>query len=130
MFSSTLLCLTVDNVQKVAAQSAAPFNPNVKIFPIHANIKEPQYDVDWFKQFDIVLNALDNLGTPLSLSLFPYRHSIQHTDARRHVNKMCMAGDIPLVESGTAGYLGQVQPLLKVTFQKKPSHTQQINHLP
>lgn len=35
-------------------------------------------------------------------------------DARRHVNKMCMASNVPLVESGTAGYLGQVQPLLKV----------------
>jgi hypothetical protein len=30
------------------------------------------------------------------------------------VNKMCMAARVPLVESGTAGYLGQVQPLLKV----------------
>ncbi|KAF9554803.1 hypothetical protein CPC08DRAFT_712628 [Agrocybe pediades] len=79
----------------VAAQTAAPFNPNVRITPIHDNIKEPQYDVQWFKQFDIVLNALDNL------------------DARRHVNKMCMAAQVPLVESGTAGYLGQVQPLLK-----------------
>ncbi|KAJ3563808.1 hypothetical protein NP233_g8693 [Leucocoprinus birnbaumii] len=79
----------------VASQTAAPFNPNVKITPIHGNIKEPQYDVEWFKQFDIVLNALDNL------------------DARRHVNKMCMAAEVPLVESGTAGYLGQVQPLLK-----------------
>ncbi len=28
-----------------------------------------------------------------------------------------MAGNIPLVESGTAGYLGQVQPLLKVWVQ-------------
>ena len=28
-----------------------------------------------------------------------------------------MAGNIPLVESGTAGYLGQVQPLLKVCIQ-------------
>ena len=35
-------------------------------------------------------------------------------DARRHVNKMCMAAGVPLVESGTAGYLGQVQPILKV----------------
>ena len=35
-------------------------------------------------------------------------------DARRHVNKMCMAANVPLVESGTAGYLGQVQPILKV----------------
>ena len=27
---------------------------------------------------------------------------------------MCMAANVPLVESGTAGYLGQVQPILKV----------------
>ncbi|TFK67769.1 hypothetical protein BDN72DRAFT_75610 [Pluteus cervinus] len=79
----------------VAAQTAAPFNPNVQLTPIHGNIKDPQYDVEWFQKFDIVLNALDNL------------------DARRHVNKMCMAAQIPLVESGTAGYLGQVQPILK-----------------
>ncbi|KAK7062646.1 E1 ubiquitin-activating protein uba2 [Paramarasmius palmivorus] len=79
----------------VAAMTATPFNPNVQIIPLHANIKEPQFDIQWFQGFDIVLNALDNL------------------DARRHVNKMCMAAQVPLVESGTAGYLGQVQPLLK-----------------
>ncbi|KAJ8516028.1 hypothetical protein ONZ45_g6634 [Pleurotus djamor] len=79
----------------VAAKTAAAFNPNVHIKPIHGNIKEPQFDVQWFQGFDLVLNALDNL------------------DARRHVNKMCMAAGVPLVESGTAGYLGQVQPLLK-----------------
>ncbi|KAF7377833.1 Uba2 [Mycena sanguinolenta] len=79
----------------IAAQTAAPFNPNVQITPIYGNIKEPQYDLEWFRQFDIVLNALDNL------------------DARRHVNKMCLASQIPLVESGTAGYLGQVQPIIK-----------------
>ncbi|QRW07441.1 ubiquitin-conjugating enzyme E1 [Ceratobasidium sp. AG-Ba] len=79
----------------VAAATAKPFNPSVNIQPIHGNIKEPQFDVQWFKQFDIVLNALDNL------------------DARRHVNKMCLAAAVPLVESGTAGYLGQVQPLLQ-----------------
>ncbi|QRW21041.1 Uba2 [Rhizoctonia solani] len=72
----------------VAAATAQPFNPSVKIYPIHGNIKEPQFDVGWFKQFDIVMNALDNL------------------DARRHVNKMCIAAGIPLIESGTAGYLG------------------------
>ncbi|KAF8908185.1 hypothetical protein CPB84DRAFT_1813393 [Gymnopilus junonius] len=83
----------------VAAQTAAPFNPNVRIIPIHDNIKEPQYDIHWYQQFDMVLNALDNL------------------DARRHVNKMCMAAQVPLVESGTAGYLGQVQPLLKDTTE-------------
>lgn len=35
-------------------------------------------------------------------------------DARRHVNKMCAAAGVPLIESGTAGYLGQVQPIIKV----------------
>ncbi|TDL19017.1 hypothetical protein BD410DRAFT_774396 [Rickenella mellea] len=79
----------------VAARTAQQFNPSVRITPIHANIKEPQFDVAWFRQFHIVLNALDNL------------------DARRHVNKMCLAAAVPLVESGTAGYLGQVQPILK-----------------
>ncbi|CAE6460918.1 unnamed protein product, partial [Rhizoctonia solani] len=89
----------------VAAATAQPFNPSVKIHPIHGNIKEPQFDVGWFKQFDIVMNALDNL------------------DARRHVNKMCIAAGIPLIESGTAGYLGQVQPLMHHTLQT-PSETE------
>ncbi|KAF8590669.1 hypothetical protein K439DRAFT_1627653 [Ramaria rubella] len=79
----------------VAARTAAPFNPGVRIKALHANIKEPQFDIAWYKCFDIVLNALDNL------------------DARRHVNKMCMAANVPLVESGTAGYFGQVQPIVK-----------------
>ena len=35
-------------------------------------------------------------------------------EARRHVNKLCLAAGVPLVESGTAGYFGQVQPILKV----------------
>ena len=34
--------------------------------------------------------------------------------ARSHVNRMCLAADIPLVESGTAGYLGQVTVIKKV----------------
>lgn len=38
----------------------------------------------------MVMNALDNRA------------------ARNHVNRLCLAADIPLVESGTAGYLGQV----------------------
>jgi ubiquitin-like 1-activating enzyme E1 B len=42
-----------------------------------------------------VFNALDNL------------------DARRHVNKMCLAADVPLIESGTTGFNGQVQVIKK-----------------
>ena len=33
--------------------------------------------------------------------------------ARSHVNRMCLAADVPLVESGTAGYLGQVTVIKK-----------------
>lgn len=46
--------------------------------------------MDFFKGFNVVLNGLDNL------------------DARRHVNRLCLAADVPLVESGTTGFLGQV----------------------
>ncbi len=46
--------------------------------------------MDFFKQFHVVLNGLDNL------------------DARRHVNRLCLAAEVPLVESGTTGFLGQV----------------------
>ncbi|CAD0029687.1 unnamed protein product [Aureobasidium pullulans] len=79
----------------VAREAASKFNPNVKIEAHHANIKDPQFNVDWFRSFVIVFNALDNL------------------DARRHVNRMCLAADVPLIESGTTGFNGQVQPIRK-----------------
>ncbi|KAK3203694.1 hypothetical protein GRF29_106g342676 [Pseudopithomyces chartarum] len=79
----------------VAKESAGRFNPNVKIEAYHDNIKDPKFNVAWFKTFEIVFNALDNL------------------EARRHVNKMCLAADVPLVESGTTGFNGQVQVIQK-----------------
>ncbi|KAJ1722599.1 E1 ubiquitin-activating protein uba2, partial [Coemansia biformis] len=75
---------------EVAVQAIRSFNPGIDATADQANIKETTYDVDWFARFDLVLNALDNL------------------DARRHVNAMCLATRVPLIESGTAGYLGQV----------------------
>ncbi|KAI8936186.1 hypothetical protein NX059_006619 [Plenodomus lindquistii] len=79
----------------VAKESAGRFNPNVKIEAYHDNIKDDQFNVAWFKTFEIVFNALDNL------------------DARRHVNKMCLAANVPLIESGTTGFNGQVQAIKK-----------------
>ncbi|KIW33830.1 uncharacterized protein PV07_00649 [Cladophialophora immunda] len=79
----------------VAKDVAQKFNPNVKLFAYHANIKDRQFNLEWFSGFNIVFNALDNM------------------DARRHVNKMCLAVDVPLVESGTTGFRGQVQVIKK-----------------
>jgi len=49
---------------QVAARTASAFNPNVHIVPIHGNVKDTQFDLAWFQGFNIVLNALDNLGMP------------------------------------------------------------------
>jgi ubiquitin-like 1-activating enzyme E1 B len=83
----------------VARDTAQKFNPNVKIIAHHANIKDPQFNIDWFRSFRIVFNALDNL------------------EARRHVNKMCLAADVPLIESGTTGFNGQVQVIKRGTTE-------------
>lgn len=75
---------------QVARDAVLNFRPGMTITPHHANVKDPEFNVEFFKQFNVVLNGLDNL------------------DARRHVNRLCLAADVPLVESGTTGFLGQV----------------------
>uniref|UniRef100_A0A1B6DVJ7 SUMO-activating enzyme subunit n=1 Tax=Clastoptera arizonana TaxID=38151 RepID=A0A1B6DVJ7_9HEMI len=80
---------------EVARDSALKFNPNASIKAYHDSIISPAYGVQFFKKFNLVLNALDNRA------------------ARNHVNRLCLAAEIPLVESGTAGYDGQVELILK-----------------
>ena len=65
-------------------------NPHCKIVHYCDNVMKPEFGVPFVSKFDIVMNALDNLG------------------ARRHMNRLCLAADKPLIESGTTGYLGQV----------------------
>ena len=77
----------------VAKETASQFNPSVNIDAHHASIFDSKYDVEFFEGFDIVFNALDNLA------------------ARRRVNKMCLAAGVPLIESGTTGFNGQVQTI-------------------
>lgn len=73
----------------VARDAAQRFNPLVNLVAYHSDIKT--FDVAFFAGFSMVFNALDNL------------------DARRRVNRMCLAAGVPLIESGTAGFNGQVQ---------------------
>ena len=42
--------------------------------------------------------------------------------ARRHVNRLCLAAGVPLVESGTAGFLGQVSSCDLSKACCKPMH--------
>lgn len=79
----------------VARESALRMKPSANITALHDTIMNPAYNTDFFSQFDLVLNALDNKA------------------ARSHVNRMCLSADVPLVESGTAGYLGQVTVIKK-----------------
>merc|ERR1712071_178898 len=79
----------------IAKESALSFNSNVSIEAKHDSIISSEYNTSFFKQFTLVMNALDN------------------KTARSHVNRMCLAADVPLIESGTAGYLGQVTVIKK-----------------
>lgn len=80
---------------QVARDSALSFNPDVNIVAHHDSVISNDYGVSYFKQFNIVMNALDNRV------------------ARNHVNRMCLAADVPLIETGTAGYAGQVELIKK-----------------
>lgn len=80
--------LTVSN----AVQSFNYFG--TQLVPHHGNIMNTsQFPIDWWDQFSYVFNALDNL------------------EARRYVNKMCLFLRKPLMESGTTGFDGQVEPI-------------------
>ncbi|GBG69526.1 hypothetical protein CBR_g4362 [Chara braunii] len=80
---------------EVAREAALKLRPDAKIVAHHANVKDPKFNLDFFGKFSVVMNGLDNL------------------EARRHVNRMCLAANVPLVESGTTGYLGQVTVHIK-----------------
>ncbi|RZC41680.1 SUMO-activating enzyme subunit 2 [Asbolus verrucosus] len=83
----------------VARESILTFNSTINVKAYHDSIFNPEYGVNFFKQFSLILNALDNRA------------------ARNHVNRMCLAADIPLIESGTAGYSGQVELIKKGVTQ-------------
>lgn len=79
----------------VAAEAMHRLAPGLSITPHWANIKDTsKFPLSYFASFDIILNALDNV------------------DARRYVNNVCLSVGVPLVESGTAGYLGQTTVVL------------------
>ncbi|CAI5499540.1 unnamed protein product, partial [Closterium sp. Naga37s-1] len=84
---------------KVAREAAMALCPSASIIAHHGSVLQPDFDVSFFSRFSLVLNALDNLP------------------ARRHVNRMCLAAGVPLIDSGTTGFLGQVTVHVKGVSQ-------------
>lgn len=80
---------------EVASEAVRNWSPGVTIKAHHGNVKEAQYGVEYISKFDAVVNALDNL------------------EARRHVNRLCLAAEKPLLEAGSTGHLGQVTVIRK-----------------
>ncbi|OII76370.1 ubiquitin-activating enzyme [Cryptosporidium andersoni] len=64
----------------------------INIIGLVGNIKD--YNADFFNQFKVVLNALDNV------------------DARRYVNRLCLSSGVKLIDAGSTGYNGQVHPII------------------
>jgi len=84
-----------------------------KYTPYHGNVCDnSKFNVPYVQRFNLVLNALDNIA------------------ARRRVNRLCLAANVPLVEAGTAGYLGQVTVIDKNSntecYECQPKPTQKV----
>lgn len=77
-----------------AVKAVQHFNDS-KLVPYQDNIMDTtQFPLKWFDQFDIIFNGLDNLA------------------ARRYVNKVAQFLSRPLLESGTSGFDGYIQPII------------------
>ncbi|SCV02900.1 LAMI_0H03884g1_1 [Lachancea mirantina] len=68
---------------------------NSTLIAYQCNIQDTEkFPLSWFSQFALFFNALDNL------------------EARRYVNQIAQLLHKPLIESGTAGFDGYIQPII------------------
>ncbi|SJM84366.1 probable Ubiquitin-activating enzyme E1-like [Zygosaccharomyces bailii] len=85
----------VKQAKATTAVKAVKHFSNSKLVPHQGNVMDTtRFPLHWFDQFDIFLNGLDNLA------------------ARRYVNKISQFLKKPLVESGTSGFDGHIQPII------------------
>ncbi|VDD95833.1 unnamed protein product [Enterobius vermicularis] len=80
---------------KVAAEAVRKLAPNLKIVDHCASIFDESYGFDFFQKFALVFGALDNRA------------------ARAHINRLCLAARVPLIDGGSAGYRGQVSVIIR-----------------
>ena len=67
----------------VATETINTFNPDMTVVPHHGNVMDSTYNIAYFKKFQLVLNALDNVA------------------ARKYTDACCAKFSKPLLESGT-----------------------------
>ncbi|KAI3381905.1 hypothetical protein SNEBB_010204 [Seison nebaliae] len=75
----------------VARDVCSRMNESCEIVALHQSIFNSEFNLLFYSQFDLVINALDN------------------NRARSHVNRMCVQAKKPFIESGTVGYNGNVK---------------------
>uniref|UniRef100_A0A1I8B0I3 SUMO-activating enzyme subunit n=1 Tax=Meloidogyne hapla TaxID=6305 RepID=A0A1I8B0I3_MELHA len=80
---------------EIASSVVKQMSPDANVTYYHDSIMSEKFGVDFFRNFSLIMSALDNRA------------------ARSHVNRLCLVAEVPLVESGSAGYLGQVSVILK-----------------
>ncbi|CAI4230219.1 unnamed protein product [Auanema sp. JU1783] len=80
---------------EVATAAVRNLQPDVNITFDHGSIFQEDFGLHFFQRFDFVLNALDNRA------------------ARTHVNRLCLAARVPLIDSGSSGYSGQVTNIIR-----------------
>ncbi|CAD7957688.1 unnamed protein product [Amoebophrya sp. A25] len=79
--------VAVERVRRFFFKRGAGAEEKLKITPHCGDVKS--LSAEFFEQFDVVINALDNIN------------------ARHHVNRLCVGLSKPLLEAGTTGYEGQ-----------------------
>jgi ubiquitin-like 1-activating enzyme E1 B len=82
---------------EVAAESLRSLRPLVNTKAYHMDIRNASFGVDFFRQFDLVVSTVENV------------------EDRRHVNRLCLAANVPLISAGASGYTGQVGASLLLT---------------
>jgi ubiquitin-like 1-activating enzyme E1 B len=77
----------------IAGAAVNKINPLIKVETEIGNIKSQS--AEFLKKFDAVLSALDNI------------------EARKYLNRICLLANKPLLEAGSAGYIGQTSVIIQ-----------------
>ena len=88
-----------EHIGKPKATTAAEvavrrYAPDAVVEAFHTDVQDERFSIAFYQSFDLVINALDNL------------------DARKHVNRMCVCAQVPLIDGGTSGFVGQATPIV------------------